>query len=139
VCPRACGLFGPAPSDTQNISTRSRVRSHPLFRGRGHRESPWQPPYVSAATGSRINLVPMKAVSPGAGRGPQSGAGHWSSAASTILGRTRYIRSASTPVDGADRGNQPIHRRVDTISKQYQVSSRTRDASHDGGGAPWES
>ncbi|MFD7707970.1 hypothetical protein ACFV6E_05075 [Streptomyces sp. NPDC059785] len=27
---------------------------------------------------------------------------------------------ASTPVDRADRGNQPISRRVDTISKQYQ-------------------
>jgi hypothetical protein len=52
----------------------------------------------------------------------------------------------STPVDGADRGNQPIHRRVDTISKQYQVSGNvtgkasgtTQDGSHYGGGAPWE-
>lgn len=66
----------------------------------------------------------------------------------------------STTVDGADRGNQPIYRRVDTISKQYQVSSthqhdrkthkhdrkhdrkhdsKTRSDGHDGGGAPWES
>ncbi len=74
-----------------------------------------------------------------------------------------------TSVDGADRGNQPIYRRVDTISKQYQVSStkqhesttrttdgpgtihrirgagntgdtgKTRSDGHDGGGAPWES
>jgi hypothetical protein len=141
---------------------------------------PRQPPYVSATTGSRINLVPMAAVSPGAGPPAQSGAGHWSSATSTILGRrpsrstsgrastsphgsgiggTQPMRSARArigstwrspyrtgwrgrrrhPVGGADRGNQPIHRRVDTISKQYQVSSTTRDASHDGGGAPWES
>lgn len=33
---------------------------------------------------------------------------------------------------GADRGNQPIDRRVDTISKQYQDGS-------EGGGARWES
>nr|BFD83803.1 hypothetical protein StreXyl84_32040 [Streptomyces sp. Xyl84] len=58
------------------------------------------------------------------------------------------------PVDGADRGNQPIYRRVDTISKQYQASrthqhdgktrdngntGKTRNDGHDGGGAPWES
>jgi hypothetical protein len=51
---------------------------------------------------------------------------------------------ASTPVDEADRGNQPIYRRVDTISKQYQVSrtqhdGKTRSDGNDGGGAPWES
>lgn len=125
---------------------------------------PRQPPYVSAATGSRINLVPMAAVSPVRGPAPQPGAGHWSSAASTILGRrtsgrtgggtsgstsasayrmhvprtrigctyrmrvekpvrNRVGRTSSTPVGGVDRGNQPIHRRVDTISKQYQVGS----------------
>ena len=69
----------------------------------------------------------------------------------------RERRQASTPVDRADRGNQPIHRRVDTISKQYQVEqcrvagpvretgrdggthgSRTQDG-NGGGGAPWES
>ncbi|GJF21290.1 hypothetical protein SHO565_18540 [Streptomyces sp. HO565] len=62
----------------------------------------------------------------------------------------RELREASTPVDGADRGNQPIDRRVDTISKQYQVdSARTHGTTSstqgsgqdgsDGGGAPWES
>jgi len=64
-------------------------------------------------------------------------------AASTILGSSEWEKQvgerASTPVDGADRGNQPIHPRVDTISKQYQVSSTVRDGSHYGGGAPWES
>ncbi|GHI91340.1 hypothetical protein TPA0906_37790 [Streptomyces olivaceus] len=78
----------------------------------------------------------------------------------------RELREASTPVDRADRGNQPIERRVDTISKQYQVGSARKSAPHtgsaqvstthggstqysstqgsgqdgsDGGGAPWES
>jgi hypothetical protein len=81
----------------------------------------------------------------------------------------RELREASTPVDRADRGNQPIDRRVDTISKQYQVGSArphrttrggtaqgsgrqgsstqhstTQDSGSgqdgsDGGGAPWES
>jgi hypothetical protein len=32
----------------------------------------------------------------------------------------------------ADKGNQPISRRVDTICKQYQDDN-------EGGGAPWES
>jgi hypothetical protein len=53
----------------------------------------------------------------------------------------RELRHASTPVGRADRGNQPIDRRVDTISKQYQASGpqgSTQDGS-DGGGAPWES
>ncbi|GAA3500363.1 hypothetical protein GCM10019016_074690 [Streptomyces prasinosporus] len=57
----------------------------------------------------------------------------------------RELRQASTPVDRADRGNQPIDRRVDTISKQYQLGSArpgvrgsTQDGSY-GGGAPWES
>ncbi|GGX17021.1 hypothetical protein GCM10010383_53990 [Streptomyces lomondensis] len=53
----------------------------------------------------------------------------------------RELRQASTPVGRADRGNQPIDRRVDTISKQYQASGpqgSTQDGS-DGGGAPWES
>jgi hypothetical protein len=57
----------------------------------------------------------------------------------------------STPFDRAARGNQPIDPRVDTISKQYQVSSTqagsprassTRSGEQDGsdgGGAPWES
>ncbi|GAA4306281.1 hypothetical protein GCM10023086_24460 [Streptomyces venetus] len=55
----------------------------------------------------------------------------------------RELRHASTPVDRPDRGNQPIERRVDTISKQYQAQASgpqgsTQDGS-DGGGAPWES
>jgi hypothetical protein len=53
----------------------------------------------------------------------------------------RELRPASTPVGGADRGNQPIERRVDTISKQYQPSGprgSTQDGSY-GGGASWES
>ncbi|GAA2275017.1 hypothetical protein GCM10010415_48090 [Streptomyces atrovirens] len=60
-------------------------------------------------------------------------------------GLRRELRQASTPVDRADRGNQPIDRRVDTISKQYQVGGArngapgsTQDGSY-GGGAPWES
>jgi len=59
------------------------------------------------------------------------------------------------PVDRADRGNQPISRRVDTISKQYEQDPRHEHDPHDphdqeddsklyqdgyeGGGAPWES
>lgn len=110
--------------------------------------------YVSTRVCSRINLVPVPPVSPGAGRGPQSGAGHLSAAASTILDRTESAggvrrgapqgtSEASTPVDEADRGNQPIDRRVDTISKQYQVRQYplcgVQDGSSYGGGAPWES
>lgn len=68
------------------------------------------------------------------------------------------LRKASTPVDRADRGNQPISRRVDTISKQYQqdqddcgrpydtagrtqhdMDSRQNQDGYEGGGAPWES
>jgi hypothetical protein len=57
--------------------------------------------------------------------------------ASTILGRSSKggsegnlagVGTRSTlvgTVDRADRGNQPIHGRVDTISKQYRVSSTT--------------
>jgi hypothetical protein len=45
--------------------------------------------HVSTSAGSRINLVPVPAISTGGGQGPQSGAGHWSRAASTILGRVR--------------------------------------------------
>lgn len=46
--------------------------------------------------------------------------------------------------DGADRGNQPIDRRVDTISKQYQAVRRPQGGKYPygssyGGGAPWES
>jgi hypothetical protein len=104
-------------------------------------------PFVSARTCSRINLVPVPAISPGGGQGPRSGAGHCGEATSTILpmgvpgGSSkrssegnfgRGLQWASTPVDRADRGNHPISRRVDTISKQYQDSD-------EGGGAPWES
>ncbi|GGX78009.1 hypothetical protein GCM10010515_52380 [Streptomyces fructofermentans] len=46
--------------------------------------------------------------------------------------RAGGLQWASTPVERADRGNQPISRRVDTISKQYQGDDI-------GGGAPWES
>jgi hypothetical protein len=103
--------------------------------------------HVSAGTCSRINLVPVRAISPGGGQTPQPGAGHCGEAASTILpmgvprGSSRRssegnlgmgLQWASTPVDRADRGNQPISRRVDTISKQYQDDD-------EGGGAPWES
>ena len=55
----------------------------------------------------------------------------------------RELSEASTSVDRADRGNQPISRRVDTISKQYQAMryppSGKQDGSSYGGGAPWES
>ncbi|GAA4101567.1 hypothetical protein GCM10022284_45730 [Streptomyces hundungensis] len=49
-----------------------------------------------------------------------------------------------TLVHRAQKGNQPISRRVDTISKQYQESdseqNRQQDQDdNDGGGAPWES
>ncbi|KPI18857.1 hypothetical protein OK074_7822, partial [Actinobacteria bacterium OK074] len=80
--------------------------------------------------------------------------------ATTVTTGIRPPTWTSTPVDRADRGNQPISRRVDTISKQYQVR-RNRTASPGtttatttaaaatattttataaaGGGAPWES
>ena len=115
--------------------------------------------HVSTWTGSRINLVPVTAISPGGGQGPQSGAGHLSAAPSTILGRSSAQAVVQKEFDGPTRGNQPIYRRVDTISKQYQGSQhdnhhyRHRDRHHgsrhggrydsqcgdDGGGAPWES
>ena len=50
--------------------------------------TPSIPRYVSTWTASRINLVPVTAISPGGGQGPQSGAGHLSAAPSTILGRS---------------------------------------------------
>jgi hypothetical protein len=84
------------------------------------------------------------------------------SMAEAVPGRVRRGASQGTsggdfgrcrqPVDRADRGNQPISRRVDTISKQYQqgrvgrlVQQGRKDDSklyqdgNDGGGAPWES
>lgn len=121
-------------------------------------------------TASRINLVPVAPFSPGAGQSPQPGAGHWSAAPSTIHGRglararpkefegepRRERRQASTPVGPGGRGNQPIDRGVDTISKQYQLCgarnsapgsrrgrrSRRQGSTQDGnagGGATWES
>jgi hypothetical protein len=63
-----------------------RVRRRPPNRGAAV--------HVSTCAGSRINLVPVGPVSPGAGRGPQSGAGHWSAAASTILDRGVRQRSS---------------------------------------------
>ena len=65
---------------------------HPLRTPRTSR-------YVSTWAGSRINLVPVGAISPGGGQGPQSGAGHLSAAPSTILGR-----SSAEGVRRADKG-----------------------------------
>jgi hypothetical protein len=119
------------------------------------RRTPRTPHHVPTWTGSRINLVPVTAISPGGGQGPQSGAGHLSAAPSTILGRSSAQAVVQKEFDGPTRGNQPIYRRVDTISKQYQGSQHDNrhdnhhDSRHggrydsqcgdDGGGAPWES
>lgn len=78
------------------------------------------------------------------------------SMAGVVPGRVRRGASQGTsggdfgrrrqPVDRADRGNQPISRRVDTISKQYQQGqqdqtgdSKLYQDGNEGGGAPWES
>lgn len=163
VCPRAL------PFRCWRLPTSRRLAR---WRGWVHIPYPWPPRpritvngatsggrtpaplrHVSTSAGSRINLVPVPAISTGGGQGPRSGAGHWSRAASTILGRVRagefeeelrweagrgpqWASAPVTPADGADRGNQPISRRVDTISKQYGRSTQSGD---DGGGAPWES
>jgi hypothetical protein len=59
-------------------------------------------------------------------------------------GAPQGTSSCVDTVGGADRGNQPIGRRVDTISKQYQQypASGPQGSAQDGsqgGGAPWES
>jgi hypothetical protein len=155
VCPRAVG-FSARRLPTRRTLARGAGCVHiPIPRGRG---PPGRRPATSVRLGddrftyqprtydgrlprSRARstvrcgtLVLGRLYDPGTEAGTEPGA-----EAGTDPGQKQVQRRVSTPVDGADRGNQPIHRRVDTISKQYQVSSRTRDASHDGGGAPWES
>jgi hypothetical protein len=99
VCPRAL------PFRCRGLPTSRRLAR---WRGWVHIPYPWPPPprltrngapgrdrrpaqfrHVSTSAGSRINLVPVPAISTGGGQGPRSGAGHWSRAASTILGRVR--------------------------------------------------
>lgn len=69
-----------------------------------HRPRPSLPPrhpsHVSDRTGSRINLVPVLRISPGAGRAAQSGAGHWSWGASTIHGRSCAGKSSKRGLPG---------------------------------------
>ena len=106
VCPRAPRLA------VRRLPTR---RTLARWRGWVHIAYPWaaahqrvrvRPPnrgaagHVSTCAGSRINLVPVAPVRPGAGRGPQSGAGHWSAAASTILGRTTSARTVREEFEG---------------------------------------
>jgi hypothetical protein len=117
VCPPAPAPRspGPAPSDMQNISTWPRVGSHPFpsgsSTGSGSRVAPPSPPRsVSTCACSRINLVPVRAVCPGAGPGAPSGAGHWSAAASTILGsRTRRCDAARERGQRYGPGNRRRH------------------------------
>lgn len=86
-------------------------------------------------TGRGAPLRSMARVVPGrVRRGPSQG---------TCGGDFRRRRQ---PVDRADRGNQPISRRVDTISRQYEQrqhdqvdDSKLYQDGYAGGGAPWES
>ncbi|GGX93838.1 hypothetical protein GCM10010510_44000 [Streptomyces anandii JCM 4720] len=162
----ALAPWGPAPSDIQNISTPSGVGSHPFPRAgatpstraglakTGPRPLPWRPPL-------RINLClftyqPRTGSTGGPGRRASTTAGCGTLVCSRLYDpgqkyggthggkhsgkqrREARRKQAPTPVGGADGGNQPIYRRVDTISKQYRVS-RTQHDGNDGGGAPWES
>ncbi|GAA4796104.1 hypothetical protein GCM10023220_23570 [Streptomyces ziwulingensis] len=146
--------FGAAPSDTQNISTLVGVDS-PRFRrprraptGRSRRAAvhvstsyrSGRPPGGRAGRTVRCGtLVHERLYDPG-----QEYEREWPPAFEG--GLQRELREASTPVDRSDRGNQPIDRRVDTISKQYQAGSArvggtqgSEQDGSDGGGAPWES
>jgi len=180
VCPPAPALAVLAPSDMQKISTGPRVDSHP-FPG----AVPPSPSTPGPASGRRCalrHLVCNSRVRVCAPTGintyqPRTGTGHPSTgrAGSTVRCGTLFTGRLYDPPRGgfdgeppatsgrptfvgrAARGNQPISRRVDTISKQYQASggaqcvskpyvsgphmcgmSSTRTA-YVGGGATWES
>ncbi|GAA2535209.1 hypothetical protein GCM10010423_34930 [Streptomyces levis] len=152
--------MGLAPSDTQNISTLDGVGSHPFFpQAGGPAEPSVAPPRINACrftyqprTGTRFLLTRRSGSTAGCGT-LVSGRLYdpWREYLKRLRAAVprqefegalhRELRHASTPVGRPDRGNQPIDRRVDTISKQYQASGpqgSTQDGS-DGGGAPWES
>jgi hypothetical protein len=152
--------WGLAPSDTQNISTRGGVDSHPFFRRQTRRRAfgavaTYQRVALHVSTSYRYPLSPQEAVGVHSrvrdtGLRPplRSLSGVRESGCAAAVGPEEFegelhreLRQASTPVDRADRGNQPIDRRVDTISKQYQASGPQGSAQDgsDGGGAPWES
>ena len=125
---------------------------HPRRARRAPQRRTHRTPHVSRRRASRINLVPVQAICPGGGPGPQPGAGHWTSPTSTIHAAGHAPGSSK----GSRWGNRLIGGRVDTISEQYQQyparqpakqrpsggrGSGTEQArrGRDGGGAPWES
>lgn len=164
VCPRAsapCGgrclptsrrLARPGPWIHIAFPTRSRRGRERPRTGAGPCPSPPRPRHRPAPTGidrAPTALRPRPPVRDRTGttvRCGTLGGGHLYDPGQTYR-EVPGAQRASTTVDGADRGNQPIQRRVDTISKQYQASTtrqydgKTRNDSdgHDGGGAPWES
>ena len=96
------------PAGPASRAARGPYPSHPCSRRRpgpsqGHRSAS----AVSDRTGSRINLVPVRRISPGAGRAAQSGAGHWSRGASTIHGRSRSGKSSKRSPSGNVRRGLP--------------------------------
>jgi hypothetical protein len=161
---------GAAPSDMQNISTPAGALSHPFPRGRRRPAHFGTERYADGSVrphrprfeGDRFTYQPRT----GPARLPRSRSRSTARCGTLVADRLydpwqddvreefegrlhRELRQASTPVDRADRGNQPIHRRVDTISKQYEWYQRyqagkcplsgLQDGSGYGGGAPWES
>lgn len=68
------------------------------------------PAHVSGRRDSRINLVPVPGISPGGGPGPQPGAGHWSSPASTIHGSRSACR---------EFGGQSLGEPADCRARRY--------------------
>lgn len=164
VCPQAPFLAVSAPSDMQKISTVERVASHHLFPAgpaARRRDGSDQHGPNTRALGPRINECwftyqprtgPGHLHRRGTGRTVRCGTlvthrlyDPWQSSDEVVRRRApagirqRDLsghRHRMTPVDRADRGNQPISWRVDTISKQYRLGTQSGD---DGGGAPWES
>lgn len=126
----------PTPASPLPHRDRPHTRDHPHSARPFHR--------VSRSPGSRINLVPVPAISPGEGRGRGPV-------------RDTGLRPALRSMPGRSSkrsrwGNRLFTRGVDTISKQYRryrARQRTEHHTHhteqgkeptrDGGGAPWES
>lgn len=131
----------PAPAPVAVLTPRPH-RDRPHTRDHAHSARPFH--HVSRSPGSRINLVPVPAISPGEGRGRgpvrDTGPGP---ALRSMPGRSS---------ERSGWGNRLFARGVDTISKQYRryrATHRTEQHRHhteqdkeptrDGGGAPWES
>lgn len=159
--PRPARARRPCPARPRGRG-RLRVRRRPAPHLRPGTRHTFQREPVHVSTSYRSSASPQESDGPHSQVRDTGPGAPLRSMAEAVPGRVRRGASQGTsggdfgrcrqPVDRADRGNQPISRRVDTISKQYQqgrvgrlVQQGRKDDSklyqdgNDGGGAPWES